>query len=454
MLEIEEKQDSPEKIASTTGKPTKYFLFAWEFNAIITFINNLFNAVNNKGLQETTDVNSETSNTITVAGEDNLGNHIETRLGKRYFAINKTSNSNADSVDLLAEVDADSSWDLRFKFLKYISGISTTIRIGVSNVSGSKEINFEHPNKPSGTYTYAMLDDLSGSSSYKGDWNASTNSPALVNGTGTLGDEYKVSTSGYMLSKIWIKGDIVFYDGANWIRKHSGINPLIHFPKYREITIGPLGMSNFGLYAFESGTIANYVYTSTYSGFADNLDNFRELKTSASSGSIAKLSDAANGYIPTSINYDVGFYYSFRFHEKTPNVEGRFYMGLTYVNASGSMGNTNPSSYIYGALGVGLDSGDTNYQLFTRETTSASVVKYDTGIAKGSNDIFEATFIRFKNATTVIFILKNHRTGVAYVKEFTYTDGVGRKTIDFNLNNSTSSSAYGIGYSFIKMLTT
>lgn len=291
-------------------------------------------------------------------------------------------------------------------------------------------------------------------SSYKGSWNASTNSPTLVNGTGTLGDEYKVSTSGYSLSKIWIKGDIIFYDGANWIRKCGGINPLIDFPKYREITIGPLGMSNFGLYAAETGTIANYVLTNTVSGFSENIDNFRELKTAATSGSVAKLTDPASGYIPHTANYDMGFYYSFRFHEKTPNVDGRFFMGLTYVNASGSMGNTNPSSYIYGALGVGLDSGDTNYQLFTRESTASSVVKYNTGFAKGSNDIFEATFIRFKGSSNVIFILKNQRTGAAFVKEFAYTDGVARKTIDFNLNNSTSSSAFGIGYSFIKMLTT
>ena len=305
--------------------------------------------------------------------------------------------------------------------------------------------------------TYGIKDgawsEIQSGSSYKGNWNAATNSPTLTNGIGTLGDEYKVSMSGFSLSNVWITGDIIFYDGANWVKKYNRINPLIDFPKHREVVTTPVGIVNNGFYIVTSGTVTDYVYTTLASGFYDNVDNFREIKTAASSGSVASLYDPVNGYIPRKLNYQSGFYYSFRFHEKTPNVNGRFLFGLSYANVSGSMGNTDPSNYVFSGLGVGLDAVDTNYQLFVREKTSDSVVKYDTGFAKGSNDMFDVIFLRFKESDNVIFIIKNNRTGNAFVKEFNYTDEMGRKTVDLNLNNSTSSSSYGIGFSYIKLLT-
>lgn len=41
MLNIEVKEDSAEKLASAQGKPTKYYLFSHEFNAIVQKINNI-----------------------------------------------------------------------------------------------------------------------------------------------------------------------------------------------------------------------------------------------------------------------------------------------------------------------------------------------------------------------------------------------------------------------------
>ena len=55
---------------------------------------------------------------------------------------------------------------------------------------------------------------------YKGTYNASTNSPSLVNGTGSAGDQYKVSVAGSQDfgsgSISFAVGDYVLYNGSIW----------------------------------------------------------------------------------------------------------------------------------------------------------------------------------------------------------------------------------------------
>lgn len=53
----------------------------------------------------------------------------------------------------------------------------------------------------------------------RGNWNASTNSPALVSSTGILGEAYRVSTAGSTtLNGIstWAVEDYVYFDGSVW----------------------------------------------------------------------------------------------------------------------------------------------------------------------------------------------------------------------------------------------
>ena len=60
---------------------------------------------------------------------------------------------------------------------------------------------------------------LTGAVVYQGVWNASTNSPTLVNGTGTKGNYYKVSAAGSTtidgISQ-WAVGDTIIFDGSAW----------------------------------------------------------------------------------------------------------------------------------------------------------------------------------------------------------------------------------------------
>ena len=58
----------------------------------------------------------------------------------------------------------------------------------------------------------------------KGEWNASTNSPTLADGTGTAGDYYDVTTAGVSLGISFSVGDVVKYDGANWFKIDSVAN--------------------------------------------------------------------------------------------------------------------------------------------------------------------------------------------------------------------------------------
>ena len=57
---------------------------------------------------------------------------------------------------------------------------------------------------------------------YKGNWNASTNSPTLIDGTGTTGDVYRVSVAGTQDlgsgSQVFSIGDWVAYNGTIWER--------------------------------------------------------------------------------------------------------------------------------------------------------------------------------------------------------------------------------------------
>jgi len=64
---------------------------------------------------------------------------------------------------------------------------------------------------------------------YKGTWNATTNSPALVSGTGTQGYLYKVATAGTVTvdgCSQWSVGDFICFNGTTWDKfegQNSGI---------------------------------------------------------------------------------------------------------------------------------------------------------------------------------------------------------------------------------------
>lgn len=57
---------------------------------------------------------------------------------------------------------------------------------------------------------------------FKGTWNANTNTPTLVNGTGDIGDFYIVSVAGESLGQTFKINDRVVYDGSLWVKLSGG----------------------------------------------------------------------------------------------------------------------------------------------------------------------------------------------------------------------------------------
>lgn len=57
---------------------------------------------------------------------------------------------------------------------------------------------------------------------FKGTWNADTNTPTLVNGTGDIGDFYIVSVAGESLGSDFKINDRVLYDGSLWVKLSGG----------------------------------------------------------------------------------------------------------------------------------------------------------------------------------------------------------------------------------------
>jgi hypothetical protein len=64
-----------------------------------------------------------------------------------------------------------------------------------------------------------------GGMNYQGGWNASTNTPTLVNGTGTKGYYYKVTVAGTTTidgNTNWTVGDSIAFDGTTWDKFEGG----------------------------------------------------------------------------------------------------------------------------------------------------------------------------------------------------------------------------------------
>jgi hypothetical protein len=59
-------------------------------------------------------------------------------------------------------------------------------------------------------------------SSYKGTWNAATNTPYIVDGVGSSGDYYLVSTGGTWNGIVFVAGNTVIYSGSIWQRAGGG----------------------------------------------------------------------------------------------------------------------------------------------------------------------------------------------------------------------------------------
>lgn len=84
----------------------------------------------------------------------------------------------------------------------------------------------------------------------QGNWDAETNTPTLVNGTGIAGDYYTVTDAGSVDfgygSKAFAVGDYVYYNGDEWQPLRS--------PSATTITKNSTGVYSVLCYKYQSGT--------------------------------------------------------------------------------------------------------------------------------------------------------------------------------------------------------
>lgn len=84
---------------------------------------------------------------------------------------------------------------------------------------------------------------LPSSGSYKGTWDASTNTPTIADGVGTNGDRYRVSVGGTVDlgsgNITFVAGDDVIYNGIIWQRSPSGVTVTSVFGRTGDIVGAP-----------------------------------------------------------------------------------------------------------------------------------------------------------------------------------------------------------------------
>lgn len=145
--------------------------------------------------------------------------------------------------DIANQYDLQNALDQKTGFA-YVDGkITQTITSGITDFSPSENAVFNglepkenkaEKNIPNG---YAGLDaggkiltsQLPNSvMEYKGVYNAATNTPTLVNGTGNTGDVYRVTVSGAGVNSLnFVVGDYVVYNGSTWEKQHSGSDNVV-----------------------------------------------------------------------------------------------------------------------------------------------------------------------------------------------------------------------------------
>ena len=233
-------------------------------------------------------------------------------------------------------------------------------------------------NKIDGTYLPTSGDTP------KGEWNASTNSPTLADGTGTAGDYYDVTTAGTANlgsgAITYTVGDVVKYNGATWFKIDSVANILDGIS-----TVDP---AKVALQIPNVGTAANEVPVNGMlnSGAYLDFDAFYETGTwtptlSFGGGSTGWTYSSQEGY-----------------YTKIGNIA--FIRGLVWVNAKGtstgaakieglplaasSLGSASNVIPVIASSMLGLTSGVT--ALFDDGGTAISLFDAGSSGATGLND--------------------------------------------------------------------
>ena len=146
-----------------------------------------------------------------------------------------------------------------------------------------------------------------GTLTYQGTWNASTNSPTLASGVGTLNNYYVVSTAGSTnLDGItdWQIGDWAIFNGTVWQKiDNSEVTYVSNVATGTGLTGGPITTTGTIAISNTAVTAASYGAASTVAQFEVNAQG---QLVSASNQAIAISVGAVSGAVPNTVNVLAG----------------------------------------------------------------------------------------------------------------------------------------------------
>jgi hypothetical protein len=135
--------------------------------------------------------------------------------------------------------------------------------------------------------TVSSITNAIGALNYKGTWNASTNTPTIVSGTGVKGDYYVVSVAGSTnidgLSN-WGVGDWIVFNGAVWQRVDGGADTEAVNIAYTGTLTGGTGVVNLGsgqFYKDASGNVMVGTTSTAGPGSSNTLANRFSIRNDA-----------------------------------------------------------------------------------------------------------------------------------------------------------------------------
>lgn len=192
-----------------------------------------------------------------------------------------------------------------------------------------------------------------GALNYVGTWNASTNTPTLVSGTGTKGDYYVVSVAGSTsLNGIsnWGVGDWVVFNGSAWQRVEGGAD-------LNGVNLSVSGTSTFGDNAAFSvaGKGTNFTANTPAAGMTSQLLNWYEEGTwtftlfDAATGGNASPTTTTGRYVRVGRMVVCSIFFLSNIDTTGMTAGNRLWFSLPFGTSRGGSGSAQVTQFVFGA---------------------------------------------------------------------------------------------------------
>lgn len=230
--------------------------------------------------------------------------------------------TNGDGVATNPSIDlatlADDGTGTFVKISRDVYGrVAGSVAVVATDITGALTFTPENAVNKGNANGYASLDgtgkvpssqlpaSVAGGLNYQGVWNASTNTPTLVNATGIKGYYYKVSVAGNTTidgNTNWTVGDMIAYNGTTWDKMEGGTSDVVSVAgKTGAITLNNTDISGLGTLSTQNSNAVNItggtVAGSTISGnIAGNAVNITGIAVVANGGTgVATLTGYVKG---------------------------------------------------------------------------------------------------------------------------------------------------------------